>query len=439
MMRRVFGIIIFSLFVIDLDASPQIKNRLKPHDTNQHLLGKDFCSSINFFEAIKPEHLDWTVAMPLQGPAAGIRQAGAEAFLQDDLHHYTNEEGHPDLVRLIQDKFISQGLRADHGQVVIDNSLFHIISKFLSLLDWKEGDVVLLPVPTFGQHPYLLAQHNIPFAMVPGKAKNSGKITPEDLDQALTKSSAKVFIFTNPLNPTGAVYSRGELIELARVLRKHGTFVISDEIFSDLVLTPTHQHTSLGSLEGMDEYVLTLNGIGKSKGLAGLRFSYGLIPSWLSAYWPEPICGISAPIEKAAISALKVSYENEVYQNELKAKYRERLARVKNHVLQLESQLQLKRPSSVPYIEVYGDPVATNVCLLRFPGLYRAVSGDHLITSGNDLALYLLSHAGVALSPGEIFYVPDDRITLRITLSAKKLDEGFKKISTAIMNLDFPS
>lgn len=435
----VSGILTFSLLVADVGASPQIKNQLKPHASNQHLLGKDFCQSITFFDAITSEHLNWTVATPLQPPTPTIRQAGAKSFIEDDIHRYTHENGHPDLIRLIKEKFMRQGLNVDQGAVVIDTSIFHIISQFLSLLDWTNDDVVLLPVPTFGQEPYLLAQHNIQFRTVAGKEENSGKISPEDLDRALTESRAKVFLLTNPVNPTGAVYSRNELVRLAQVFRKHGTFVISDEIFSDLVLSPRHHHTSIGSLEGMDELVITLNGIGKSKGLAGLRLSYGLIPSWLLPHWREPICGISAPIEKAAMEALKENRENEEYQHNLKVRYRERLAIIKRHVTNLETQLQRKRPSSVPYIQLYGEPVATNMCLLRFPGLHRALAGDHIITSGNDLAVYLLNEAGVALAPGEIFYVPDEKITLRITLSAQNLDEGFERISKAIMNLDFPS
>ena len=108
------------------------------------------------------------------------------------------------------------------------------------------------------------------------KAENGFRLTAEELESKITPKS-KLLILPFPNNPTGAVMRKEHLEEIAKVVRKHNLFVLSDEIYGELTYGDT-PHISIASLEGMAERTIVISGFSKSYAMTGWRLGYALGP-----------------------------------------------------------------------------------------------------------------------------------------------------------------
>lgn len=419
-----------------------LKSFLKSPANLEQKVGESFYASLNYLRGIKNADVDWTSALPILPPSYSIRKAGANSFLFDDLHHYSPYNGHPALRKAIQDRLQRDGIKAEEENIIVHTSVFEIVEGIYSSLDLTADDSILIATPTFGYYASQASKCPAKIHFIKASKKSAWKICPKELDMMLTQTKAKIFLFANPVNPTGVVYTKQEIAELAAVLKKHRTLVISDEIFKDVVLNDTQPPFSIGAVEGMENFTITLNGVGKSMGLAGLRISYGHVPSWLMERLPKPLCGLSISAEKAAVQALKNTEENHQYLEKTTALYKKKIESIKNLVSQTNQELHEKFKMSLhhlghskDFVKVYIEPKATNVVLLSFSGLQgKSFENEHIQTS-LQLAKYLYKKAGVAMVPGEASFIEGKEMVLRIPLAAKNLNEGFMKIKNALLQL----
>ena len=417
-----------------------LKVLIKPDLDLKKELGNSFFDSINYLSNIKNTTFDWTSALPISPPPVSVKKAGAQSFLFDDLHHYSPSNGDYELRKAIISKFRKDGIKADHNNILVHTSVFEILENIYFTVNWAANDSILIPVPTFGYYASQAAYHKIKVQFIKTSQQSNWKINSKDLDEALQKTKSKIFLFTNPVNPTGVVYTKEEVEKLAQVFKKHGTIVIADEIFKDIILKGEQTPFSIGAIEGMEDLTITLNGVGKSMGLAGLRVSYAHVPHWLITKLPKPLCGLSKPAEKAAIEALKDNLENRTYFKKVKQKYIEKTDTIKTYLKIIDKELNRKftNKSSVAgsFAKLYLEAYSTNVALLQFPGVKGKFTHDKQINTSLDLAYYLYEKAGVALVPGEASFIEGKEMVLRIPLSAKNLKEGLAKIKTALLHLD---
>ena len=402
-------------------------------------LGEEFDQALFYFDNIKNVELDWTLALPIFGPPLSVKKAGSVSFLMDDLNHYTSHNGDPKLRDAIKKKLEKDGIKLKEKNIVVSTSIFEILKDLYSILNWTPKHSILIPVPAFGQHPYQAVHCNMKVHFLNVTQESGWKITPEDLDKTLTLTKPTMFLFTNPVNPTGVVYNKEEVEKLAAILKKHQILVISDEIFKDVLLDKNQQPFSIGAVEGMENLTITLSGLGKSMGLVGLRLSYGCIPDWLIGKLPEPSSGISKPVEKAAIYALQDNFENQEYLQMSMRGYNKRLKIIKEFVINMDRELNKKFNIDIFnagfFIKLYIEPKATNVVLVSFQGLKGKYSDKKQINSSVDLAFYILEKTGIALTPGEVFLIKGEKMVLRIPLAAQNLDLGLERIRKALLEL----
>ncbi len=140
------------------------------------------------------------------------------------------------------------------------------------------GDEVLIPQPSYVSYlPCTLLADGVP-VVIELKEENQFKLTRQELLAAITPRT-KVLVLPFPNNPTGAVMTREELLELTEVLQEKDIFVISDEIYSELAYNGTH--TTIASLPGMWERTLLINGFSKSYAMTGWRLGYAAGPEFL--------------------------------------------------------------------------------------------------------------------------------------------------------------
>jgi aminotransferase len=138
------------------------------------------------------------------------------------------------------------------------------------------GDEVLLPQPSYVSYePCIILADGVP-KIIELKEENDFKLTADQLLQAITPKT-KVLIMPFPNNPTGAIMTKDDLQDIAKIVIEHDLYVISDEIYSEL--TYDTQHVSIASLPGMKERTVLINGFSKSFAMTGWRLGYACAPA----------------------------------------------------------------------------------------------------------------------------------------------------------------
>ncbi|MDO4621470.1 MAG: aminotransferase class I/II-fold pyridoxal phosphate-dependent enzyme [Eubacteriales bacterium] len=154
----------------------------------------------------------------------------------------------------------------------------------------NDGEEVLIPQPSYVSYePCAILANAVP-VIIDLKAENEFRLTPEELEAAITPKS-KILVLPFPNNPTGAIMRKEDLEAIAEVIIRHDLYVLSDEIYSEL--TYTDGHVSIASLPGMQERTILVNGFSKAYAMTGWRMGY--------ACGPQPIIQQMTKIHQYAI------------------------------------------------------------------------------------------------------------------------------------------
>tara|TARA_Y100000589_G_scaffold177056_1_gene167872 strand:+ start:26473 stop:27666 length:1194 start_codon:yes stop_codon:yes gene_type:complete len=331
-----------------------------------------------------------------------IKEAAKKA-IDNNFSKYTPVAGYNDLLNVIVKKFKrDNNLTYEAKQIVCSTGAKQSIAQLLLVL-LNSGDEVILPAPYWVSY-YQMIQ------LADGKAKtintdieNNFKITAKQLEESISNKT-KVFLFSSPCNPTGSVYSKEELLELSKVFAKHkDIIIISDEIYEHINFTKSH--FSIGSIDKVKDQVVTVNGLSKGYAMTGWRFGYLGAPDKIASACikmqgqiTSATCSIT---QRAAITALSTPPSKTQY---MRTEFIER----RNLVLQLLSEingLNLNKPQGAFYI---------------FPNVKsfigKSVNGLK-IRNSSDLAMFLLTDAGVSVVAGSAFGTEN---YIRISYAASK-------------------
>ena len=196
----------------------------------------------------------------------------AIAAIQNGFTKYTAPAGIPELLTAISQKLERDNhLSYSTKEIIVSSgakqALFNV---FQALID--NGDEVIIPSPYWVTYPELVTYSNGKNVFIETSQENNFKITKEQLKAAITPKT-KMLVLTSPSNPTGMVYSRQELEEIADTLKGTNIWVLSDEIYEKLVYEGNF--TSSGSISAdMLERTITINGLSKSAAMTGWRMGY---------------------------------------------------------------------------------------------------------------------------------------------------------------------
>ncbi|MCC0629673.1 MULTISPECIES: pyridoxal phosphate-dependent aminotransferase [unclassified Clostridioides] len=154
--------------------------------------------------------------------------------------------------------------------VVSSGAKNSITNTLLALTD--EGDEVLLPKPYWVSYPEMVKLVNAVPVFIDTKKENGFKLTKEELEKSITDKT-KLLIINNPSNPTGSVYTKDELIEIADVCIQNKIYILADEIYEKICYDK--EFTSIASLsKEAKDITITINGFSKSAAMTGLRLGY---------------------------------------------------------------------------------------------------------------------------------------------------------------------
>lgn len=200
-----------------------------------------------------------------------VKQAAIMA-IHENFTKYTANQGIPELLKAISFKLQRENnLRFEPSQILVSCGAKHSVYNALRSI-CNKGDEVIIPSPYWVSYPEMVKLVDAVPVLVKTSPGNQFKITPAQLRKAVT-GRTKAFILNSPCNPTGAVYTREELIALAKVIEKTDLYVLSDEIY-EKVLFDGMEHFSIGSVDAIRDQVVTINGVSKAYSMTGWRIGY---------------------------------------------------------------------------------------------------------------------------------------------------------------------
>jgi aspartate aminotransferase len=202
-----------------------------------------------------------------------IGQAALAAISRGETK-YPPVAGIPALREAISAKFKREnGLVYAPSQTIVATGAKQIVANaMIATID--AGDEVIVPAPHWVSYPEIVALCGGTSMIVPTNQADGLKLTPEALAASITPRT-KWLILNTPCNPSGAVYSRSELIELAAVLRKHAhVWILADEIYEHLVYGNIDACSFLAAAPDLYERTLTINGVSKAYAMTGWRIGY---------------------------------------------------------------------------------------------------------------------------------------------------------------------
>ena len=347
-------------------------------------------------------------------------KAAAKKAIDENYSKYPPVPGYNDLREAISRKFREEnGINYAPEQIVVSAGGKHsLINVILSIVN--PGDEVILLAPYWvSYYDQILLAGGKP-VIVETTLENDFKVLPEQLEVVITRKT-RLIIFNSPSNPTGMAYTREEMEEIARVVEKHeGLYIISDEIYEHILFKG--EHVSMASFDFIYDKVITVNGVSKGYAMTGWRIGYIGAPLWLAkavdklqGQFTSGVCSIAQRAALAAISGNDGSRE----------KMRDAFLRRRDIVCKLLKEIKgmkLKVPQGAFY--VMPD-------ISYYLGKY---DGELKISTSDDLALYLLDKAQVAVVGGDAFGAPNC-IRISYATSDELLVEAIKRIKGALERL----
>ena len=347
-------------------------------------------------------------------------KAAAKKAVDDNYTRYPPVPGYMDLREAIAKKLKQEnGLDFSPAQVVVSGGAKQSLSNII-LSCINPGDEVIIPVPAWVSYIEMVKLADGVNVLVPAGIENDFKITPEQLEQAITPRS-RMLLLCSPSNPSGSVYSRQELEGLVAVLARHPEItVLSDEIYEHINYTGSF--TSMASFPEIADRTVIVNGVSKAYAMTGWRVGFMAGPLALAKavtkLQGQTTSGISSIAQRAALAAYTGSQECVVEMREAFRRRRDLVVAMAREI----PGLKVNEPQGAFYLF----PEVSAYIGKRF--------GDKVIADDNDLCMYLLEEAHVATVSGSAFCLPG-YIRLSYAASDEALAEALRRIAKALAAL----
>ncbi len=348
-----------------------------------------------------------------------IREAAKKA-IDEGYTHYTPVPGYLELRKAICKKLKRDNqLEYEPSQIVTSTGAKHsLINIIMTIVN--PGEEVIVPTPYWVTYTEQVKFVQGKVVNVKGKAENNYKITPEQLEEAISPKT-KLFMFSSPCNPSGSVYTKEELEALSKVFEKHPqVFIISDEIYE--YITYSGKHESIAQFESIKDRVIIVNGLSKGFAMTGWRLGFIAAPepiakaiTKIQGQFTSATCSIT---QRAAIHA----YESDLQATEEMVKeFRKR----RDHILEGIRQ--------IPGIKVH-EPQGAFYIFPDVSAFFGKSFEGEAIKDADDLCMFLLQKGLVATVTGSAFGEPHC-IRVSYATSIENIDKGINRIKEALAKL----
>jgi aspartate aminotransferase len=345
-----------------------------------------------------------------------IKNAAIQA-VQDNWNSYSPVDGYADLKSAICNKFKrDNNLDYNPNQIVVSTGAKQSIANVCMVLLDPE-DEVLLPAPYWVSYSAIATLSEAKSIIIPSSIDNDFKITPEQLEAAITPKT-KLVMFNSPNNPSGTIYKEEEYRALGKVLEKYpNIFILSDEIYEHINYGVPH--FSIASIPELYDRTITVNGVAKAFAMTGWRIGYIGAPEWLAKacnkMQGQITSGANCIAQRATIAAVDAPVSQIQYMVDEFAKRRKIIIELLNKI----PGIKINRPQGAFYV---------------FPDVsyyFGKVLSGKKINDASDFALYLLENAHVATVTGDAFGNADC-IRISYAASEKNIRIAIDRIAKAL-------
>lgn len=345
----------------------------------------------------------------------------AVAALREGFTKYTPTAGIEPLRQAICEKlWRDNGLKYEPSQIIVTCGGKHALYNAFQVI-CDPGDEVIIPAPYWVSYPEMVKlADGVPVYVYADES--TGFVPTIDAIREKITPRTRAIVVNSPCNPTGAVFPRKTLKEIAALALKHDLYIISDEIYEKMVYDG-HEHCSIASLsEEVKRRTILVNGVSKAYSMTGWRIGYAAAERELVAAMTriqdQSTSNPTSIAQKAALAALRAP-DDTVQQ--MVAAFAERRRAIVDGLNRIPG-FRCTEPGGAFY---------------AFPNvsaLYGKRWGDRVINSSDDFAEYLLEVARVAVVPGSGFGA-DENIRLSYACSMDTIRNGLARIADAVQAL----
>lgn len=338
--------------------------------------------------------------------------------MQDGKTKYTPAGGILELKKTICKKFKEDnGLDYTTDQITISTGAKQCLANvFMAILN--PGDEILIPIPYWVSYPELVKLADGIPVFVETLKENNYKYTIEDLEKAVSDKT-KAILINSPNNPTGTIYNREELIEIAEFAKKHDLLIISDEIYEKLIYDG-EKHISIASLsEDAFERTVVINGVSKTYAMTGWRLGYMAaskeITKLMTSIQSHMTSNVNTIAQYAAIEALNGPIED---LNTMVKEFERRRNFMVDRLSKIDG-VSIIKPSGAFYI------------MVNISSYFNTTFKGEEIKNSLDFSRVLLDEEKVAVIPGAGFGL-DEYIRLSYATSMDIIETGIDRIAMFI-------
>ena len=350
-----------------------------------------------------------------------IKQAAKKA-IDENQTRYTINAGTVELRKAVAAKLKrDNGLDYDIKNIIVSNGAKHSVFNCI-LATVNKGEEVIIPAPYWVSYPDMVSIADGTSIIIDTKEKNGFKVTPEELESAVT-TKTKALILCNPSNPTGSAYSKAELEKVADVCLSHNFYIISDEIYEKLTYGD-YQFVSFPSLsEELKKRTLLVNGLSKAFSMTGWRVGYTAGPEdiiqAINKIQSHSTSNAASISQAAALEAL-IGSQDAV--EEMRKEFEKRRDFLYDQLTSIEG-ITCYKPEGAFYL---------------FPNIsayFNKSNNETKVKNSFDLAMYLLSDVKVATVPGSAFGA-EGFLRLSYATSMTNLEEAVTRIKESLKRLN---
>lgn len=350
-----------------------------------------------------------------------IKEAAINA-INEGFTKYTPASGTIDLKKAIVKKLKDENsLDYEISDIVVSNGAKHsLVNAFMAILNPK--DEVIIPAPFWVSYPEMVKIADGTPVFLQTTEENNFKFKVCDLEKVVT-SKTKALVLNNPSNPTGMLYTKDELKEIADFCVKKNIYVISDEIYEALVYDGKESFISIASFgQEIKDLTIIVNGVSKTYAMTGWRIGYtasnSKIAKAMSNIQSHATSNPNSIAQVAATAALNgPKDEIEIMKNA----FFER----RNHLVDLINDID-----GVSSIK----PDGAFYVMMNVSGLFGKKYQDTVISDVDTLCELLLSEVKLALVPGTGFGAPN-YVRWSYATSMDNINEGIKRLKEFINKL----
>ncbi len=346
-----------------------------------------------------------------------IKEAAMKA-IKEGFTKYTPVGGIDELKEAIIEKFErDNALKYSKENIIVSCGAKHSLYNIAQAI-FNPGDEVIIPSPYWVSYPDQVILNDAVPVFVETYEEDNFTLRPEILKQKITPRT-KALILNSPSNPTGFIYDKKTLQEIAEIALKNNIYIISDEIYEKLIYEG-HQHISIASLdEEIKNKTIVVNGVSKSYAMTGWRIGYAAGPveiiKAMTKIQSQSTSNPTSIAQKAAVAALRGPQD---CVEQMRTEFEKR----RNYLVEQLNKIKgfsCKMPQGAFY---------------AFPNIkeiFKKKAGTHELNTSMDLSIYLLEKAQVALVPGSAFGA-EEYLRISYATSLENLKKGIERIKKAL-------